>query len=76
MMTSASPATATAKTPVPRREPERLSYTLQEAAAVTGLSVATLRRHEKAGRIAFHKVGGLTLIPATSLRAMVGGQAA
>jgi hypothetical protein len=54
------------------REPERLTYTLAAAAAASGLSIATLRRHEKAGRLSFHKVGGRTLVNATSLRALLG----
>jgi hypothetical protein len=60
----------------PRREPERLSYTLPEGASITGLSIATLRRHEKAGRLRFFKVGGRTLVCAASLRALLLGQAA
>ena len=50
---------------------ERLSYTLRDGAAVTGLSIATLRRHNKSGRLRFIKIGGRTLIDARSLHALV-----
>ncbi len=51
------------------------SYTLMEAARITGLSIATLRRHEKAGRLTFHRVGRRTLVSAASLRALLGVEA-
>jgi hypothetical protein len=50
---------------------ERLSYTLTDAASVTGLSVATLYRHAKAQRLRLFKVGGRTLVCAASLRALL-----
>lgn len=65
-----------AKPPLPTASLERLSYTLSAAAGATGLSVATLRRHEKAGRLRFFKVGGRTLVCAASLRGLLAGQAA
>ncbi len=55
-----------------RAAPEPLAYTLQQAAAASGLSVDTLRRREKEGLLRFHRVGGRTLIPASSLRALLG----
>ncbi len=59
------------------RYPEgKLTYTLCEARAATGLSVATLRQHEKAGRLTFHRVGGRTLVSAASLHALLTGEAA
>lgn len=51
---------------------ERLSYTLQEACAVTGLSESTFRRRAKEGKLRFHRVGGRVVIPADELRRLVG----
>jgi excisionase family DNA binding protein len=51
---------------------ERLSYTLQEACAVTGLSESTLRRRAKEGQLRLHRVGGRVVIPADELRRLVG----
>jgi hypothetical protein len=53
---------------------ERLSYTLPDAATVTGLSTATLRRHAAAERLRLFKVGGRTLVCAASLRALLNGE--
>ncbi len=52
--------------------PAPLSYTLNDAVAVSGLSRATLYRHGKAGRLRLVKVGGRTLVDAASLRVLVG----
>jgi excisionase family DNA binding protein len=54
---------------------ERVTLTLQTAAEITGVSIPTLRRHEKAGRLRLLKVGGRTLVEARSLEAMLFGQA-
>ncbi len=75
MTTAAAPATST-KAPPARELREPLAYTLLEAARVSGLSVATLRRHEKAGRLRFYKVGGRTLVATGSLHALLTGEAA
>jgi hypothetical protein len=56
----------------PRSGAEPLSYTLQGAARASGLSIATLRRREKEGLLRFHRVGGRTLVPAASLRELLG----
>lgn len=58
-------------TPQPQRE--RLSYTMGSAAAATGLSIPTLYRHAKAGRLRLFKVGGRTLVSADSLRELLTG---
>ena len=50
---------------------ERKCYTLQNASGVTDLSIATLRRLEKAGRLRFIKIGGRTLVDARSLHELV-----
>jgi hypothetical protein len=49
---------------------ERIAYTLQNAADAIDLSIATLRRLEKAGRLRFIRIGGRTLVSAKSLRAL------
>jgi excisionase family DNA binding protein len=56
--------------PLPTIPGERISYTLQNAANVLDLSVATLRRLEKAGRLRFIRIGGRTLVDAKSLHAL------
>jgi excisionase family DNA binding protein len=59
--------------PVANAEPlpaEPISYTLQNAAALIGLSVATLRRLERTGRLRFIRIRGRTLVCARSLRAL------
>ncbi len=52
-----------------------LAHTLGRAARISGLSIATLRRHEKAGRLTFYRVGRRTLVSAASLRALLGVEA-
>lgn len=61
---------------VRKAPPERMSYTLPDASVASGLSAATLRRHEKAGRLRFFKVGGRTLVCAASLRSLLTGETA
>ena len=56
--------------------PPPLLYTLQSAAVVVDLSTATLRRHEKAGRLRFVRIGGRTMVDAASLHAFARGEAA
>ena len=62
--------------PLPNIPGERIAYTLQNASGVVDLSVATLRRLEKAGRLRFIKVGGRTLVCAKSLHALTGARRA
>lgn len=56
--------------PLPNVPGERISYTLQTAAEVVDLSIATLRRLNKVGKLRFFKVGGRTLVCAKSLHAL------
>ena len=56
--------------PLPHVPGERISYTLQNAADAVDLSIATLRRLNKAGRLKFIRIGGRTLVCAKSLRAL------
>lgn len=53
-------------------DPSAFAFNLNDAAAMTGLSVATIRRREKDGMIEFVRVGGRTLVKGDSLRRMVG----
>jgi hypothetical protein len=62
------------ETPKPKPEPCRsaLTYTLPDAARISGLSQATLRRHAKAGRLRLLRLGGRTLLCGDSLRRALG----
>jgi hypothetical protein len=55
---------------------DRISYTLRHAADAVDLSIATLRRLNKAGRLRFIRIGGRTLVCARSLHALTTGQKA
>ena len=63
-------ARAPAERPPPHRD--ALTYSLPDAALMSGLSVATLRRREAEGLLRFVRVGSRTLVPSDSLRAMLG----
>jgi len=54
----------------PPLDDTRKCYTLQNASKVVDLSIATLRRLEKAGKLRFIKIGGRTLVCARSLHAL------
>ena len=58
-----------------RIRPDAITYTLQGAAAASGLSVATLRRRAKDGALRLVRVGRRTLVCGRSLRAMLGAEA-
>lgn len=55
------------------REPERLAYSLSEAARVSSLGRSTLYRHIRAKRLQLVRVGGRSLIPATALHRFLNG---
>jgi hypothetical protein len=61
-------------TPLPTAPGERISYTLRNAADAVDLSIATLRRLNKSGRLRFIRIGGRTLVCARSLHALTMGQ--
>jgi excisionase family DNA binding protein len=70
-----NPSIAPARGIVPlANSDKRITYTLQNAAAVVDLSTATLRRLEKAGRLRFIRIGGRTLVCARSLHALASDQ--
>jgi len=64
----------TTQRPIASRTPPRdaLTYTLQGAAILSGLSVATLRRRGKDGALRLFRCGGRTLVDGASLRRMLG----
>ena len=51
---------------------EKLSYSVREACQVSSLGKTTIYAHIAAGRLRAIRVGGRTLIPADSLRALCG----
>lgn len=61
---------------VPGAQLERIAYTLQEAAAVTGLSRATLYRNIALKKLEVRKVGRRTIVTPQALRAMIESEAA
>jgi len=54
---------------------QRLSYTLNEAADMTGISAYTLRRMVLQGKIGSARIGKKILIPAAELQRIVGAGA-
>jgi hypothetical protein len=59
--------------PAPPRD--AFSYTLPDAARLSGLSVSTLRRRGKDGVLRLFRCGGRTLVDGTSLRRLLGAAA-
>jgi hypothetical protein len=51
--------------------PDALTFTLADAARMSGLSQATLRRRASEGGLRLVKVGGRTLVDAASLRRLL-----
>ncbi len=52
--------------------PSAFTFSLTDAARLSGLSVATLRRRERDGLFAFHHIGGRTLIRRADLLRLCG----
>ena len=52
--------------------PEAFAFGLRDAAKLSGLSVATLRRRERDGLFRFHHVGGRTLVRRADLLRLCG----
>lgn len=52
--------------------PTAFAYGLRDAAKLSGLSIATLRRRERDGLFAFHRVAGRTLIRRADLLRLTG----
>jgi len=53
--------------------PEKLAYSIEEAAAATSISKSSIYNRIATGEIVVAKVGRRTVIPARSLRKLVGG---
>lgn len=51
----------------------KLGYSIREACQVSSLGRTTLYRHISEGRLRAIKLGGRTIIPATSLDALLAG---
>ncbi|EZP74916.1 DNA binding domain protein, excisionase family precursor [Novosphingobium resinovorum] len=54
----------------------KLGYSIAEACQASSLGRSTLYAHIAAGRLKANRIGGRTIIPASSLRALVEGEAA
>lgn len=51
--------------------PDAITYTLHDAARISGLSPATLRRRAADGLLSTHRVGGRRLVNGASLRELL-----
>lgn len=58
-------------TPKPPPLLNAISYTLGDAARLSGLSIATLRRRAKEGQLRLFRSGGRALVNGDSLRALL-----
>ena len=54
---------------------EPLAYSVAEACRVSSIGKTNLYALAKSGRLEMRKIGGRTLIPAASLRALIDGEA-
>lgn len=53
----------------------KIAYSVKEACRVSSLGRTTLYAHVAAGRLKAVRIGGRTVIPADSLRALIAGEA-
>jgi excisionase family DNA binding protein len=54
---------------------QKLGYSIREACQASSLGRTTLYNHITAGRLRVTRVGGRTIVPAESLRALIAGEA-
>jgi hypothetical protein len=54
--------------------PSAFAYGLRDAAKLSSMSIATLRRRERDGAFRFHRVGGRTLIRRADLLRLCGAE--
>jgi excisionase family DNA binding protein len=54
----------------------KLAYSVKEAVHATSLKKSTIYNYIAAGKLKSRRVGGRTIIPAESLRALIEGEAA
>lgn len=57
------------------RPPEAIAFRVKDASRVSGIGVTKLYALMKEGRLEKRKIGGMTLIPAASLQALIEGDA-
>ncbi len=55
-------------------DPPKLAYSIKEACAATSLGRTTIYAHIAAGTLLARRIGGRTVIPAESLRALIVGE--
>lgn len=55
--------------------PMKIAYSIKEACQVSSLGRTTLYKHINEGRLEAIRVGGRTIIPATSLHSLLAGEA-
>lgn len=58
-----------------KHDPPKLGYSIAEAVQASSLGRTTIYSHIAAGRLRAVRVGGRTIIPADSLRALIAGEA-
>ena len=56
--------------------PNKLAYSILEACAASSLGRTSIYCHIAAGRLKAVRIGGRTVIPAESLRALISGEPA
>lgn len=57
-----------------RSNTPKLAYSIKEAAHASSLGKSTIYNYIQAGKLEARKVGGRTIIPAESLRALLEGE--
>ena len=53
----------------------KIAYSIREACEVSSLGRTTIYAHIASGRLKSTRIGGRTIIPADSLRALISGEA-
>lgn len=56
-------------------DPSKIAYSIKEACEASSLGRTTLYSHISAKRLRAIRIGGRTVIPADSLRALIAGKA-
>lgn len=57
-----------------KHEPPKIAYSIKEACRASSLGRTTLYAHIAAKRLRAVRIGGRTVIPADSLRALIAGE--
>ena len=61
--------------PTENQDPPKIAYSIREACKASSLGRTTLYAHIAAHRLKVVRIGGRTIIPAESLRALITGEA-